>query len=682
MTGFLIIDGFGTLNIRTNLETTPLKENLPAKQSRTWKQSRFTLAIINFVGLLLCFTLLRAVLFVLFKPQPLPSGGDILKAFLIGLHLDIFVGLLMCLPLVFWLALLPDRWFRAGWHRFLFKAVFFLFWVNQIFSFFAEYYFFEEFKSRYNTVAVDYLLYPTEVFSNIWDSYPVVKIVAICCVGAVILLIAIHKITRRMWDTPANGRARLFWPCGMVIACVALGFTVSFREYRFSNERSLNEMANNGQVAFVAAAVTRNLDYSAYYKTLPAEDAYQRTRRMVTETNATFSGKPGSLQRDIAGSADKPKLNVVIMLEESLGSEFWGCLGRTNTLTPEMDRLANEEGMLFTNIYASGNRTVRGFEGVLSSFPPLPGDSIVKRDRSENVETIARILKRDGYNTMFLYGGRGLFDGMRSFAVNNGYDKFVEQKHFEHPTFTTVWGVCNEDLYQRSIEEFRKLADTGKPFFATVLSVSNHKPYTYPKGRIAANPDYKQRDFAVMYTDYALGKYFRDLKKESFYTNTIFVVVADHGARVYGSQSIPIYSYEIPFMVVGPAVVKEPSRVGNLGCSLDVAPTILGILGRPYQTLFFGRDLLHSPDDGGRVLLNHNRDIGMLRGDRLVVLSMPKTVEFYRGDPKTENMRKVEKPDEIDFEMEKDATAVYQTADDLYMHERYRVQWGEPSTLH
>jgi phosphoglycerol transferase MdoB-like AlkP superfamily enzyme len=141
-----------------------------------------------------------------------------------------------------------------------------------------------------------------------------------------------------------------------------------------------------------------------------------------------------------------------------------------------MDRLASEEGLLFTNIYASGNRTVRGFEGVLSSFPPLPGDSIVKRDRSQNVETIARILKRDGYQTIFLYGGRGLFDGMRSYALNNGYDRFIEQKHFEHPTFKTIWGVCDEDTFQRAIEEFRALSATGKPFCGTILSVSNHKP--------------------------------------------------------------------------------------------------------------------------------------------------------------------------------------------------------------
>ena len=109
-----------------------------------------------------------------------------------------------------------------------------------------------------------------------------------------------------------------------------------------------------------------------------------------------------------------------------------------------------------------------GFEGVLSSFPPLPGDSIVKRDRSDNVETIARVLKRDGYASLFFYGGRGLFDDMRSFALRNGYDRFIEEKHFEHPTFSTIWGVCDEDLYRRGDRGVpRRWRKTGQPFFAT-----------------------------------------------------------------------------------------------------------------------------------------------------------------------------------------------------------------------
>jgi phosphoglycerol transferase MdoB-like AlkP superfamily enzyme len=345
-----------------------------------------------------------------------------------------------------------------------------------------------------------------------------------------------------------------------------------------------------------------------------------------------------------------------------------------------MDKLAEQEGLLFTNIYACGNRTVRGFEGALSSFPPLPRDSIVKRDRSENIETIARVLKRDGYSTVFLYGGRGAFDSMRSYALNNGWDRFLEHNppfhdDFPHPTFTTVWGVCDEDVFARGIEEFRALARTGQPFLGTILSVSNHKPFTYPKGRIPEDPDKprRTREKAVTYSDWCPRQFFQMAKKESFWTNTIFVVLADHGSRVYGSQEIPIGSYEIPLVILGPAMVHAPQRIGTLGDSLDVSPTVLGLIGRPYETLFFGRDLLRDPPRGGRALLNHNRDIGMFAQERMVVLGLQKTVAYYAGDPKLTDLKPVAQPTAAFQELEKNATAIYQVADDLYMNRLYRI---------
>ena len=449
------------------------------------------------------------------------------------------------------------------------------------------------------------------------------------------------------------------------------GLALNLAPARFSSERLINELANNGLLSGLTALQTRNLDYSAFYPVLPRAEAYEQTRRLLQEPGTRFVPAPDSITRRVEGDAARPRWNVVLLLEESLGSEFFGSLGRAGgTLTPELDRIS-AEGLYFVNMYATGNRTVRGFEGVLSSFPPLPGDSIVRRDRSEHVETIARVLGRDGYRTLFLYGGRGVFDGMRAFAVQNGYERFVEQKDFKNPGFTTIWGVCNEELYQRTIEECRELHRKGEPFLATVLSVSNHKPYTYPAGRIPEDPNARKRRNAVKYTDWALGQFFANAKKEAFWTNTVFVMVADHGARVYGSQSIPIHSYEIPLLILGPAVVKQPARLAQLGSQLDIAPTLLGLLGRPYQSSFFGRDLLKTPSAPGRVLLNHNRDIGISRDDHLVVLGLNRRLEYYVGNPKTGDLKPVEIPDPLHRELEKDATAMYQVADDLYMSRRF-----------
>jgi len=646
--------------------------------TRSSGRTRYHFVLFWFLTVVAAFTGLRLALFFKFGPAGV-AHHDLWITFLVGLHRDAYVALLLVLPLLLWFFILPNRWFTAGGHRALFRLACFVWWLMEIFSLMAEFFFFEEFRSRFNTVAVDYVLYPTEVFINIWDSYPVVTVVAICAALSVAWVWIANRLFRGMWLDLCPPARRFVWLLSGLVLAAILTPTVKFKGASASNDRTLNEIANNGAIAFATAAWTHHLDYAAFYKTIPKDEAYQRVRRLLTSTNAQFAAEGRTIHRKVAGDPNRPRLNVVMFLEESLGSEFWGCLGRTNTLTPEMDKLATGEGMLFTNLYACGNRTVRGFEGVLSSFPPLPGDSIVKRDLSDNVETIARVLKRDGYNTIFLYGGRGLFDGMRSFTTRNGYDQFIEQKHFAKPTFTTIWGVCDEDIFARAIQEFRELSRQNKPFLGTILSVSNHKPYTYPAGRIRENPDERRRENAVKYSDWCLGQFFTAAKQETFWTNTIFVVVADHGARVYGSQSIPIHSYEIPLVILGPAIVKSPARIGALGGSLDVAPTILGMLDRPYETMFFGRDLLREPPEQGRALLNHNRDIGMFTRNRLVVLGLKRDVEFYEGDPKGAEITPMKSPTPLELELEQDTIALYQVADDLYMNQRYRID-GAPAS--
>jgi phosphoglycerol transferase MdoB-like AlkP superfamily enzyme len=333
--------------------------------------------------------------------------------------------------------------------------------------------------------------------------------------------------------------------------------------------------------------------------------------------------------------------------------------------------MAGEEGRLFTSILADGNRTIRGFEGVFSSFPPLPGDSILARDKTDRVETIARVLKRDGYQSLFLYGGRGTFDYIKSYTQSNGWDRLVEQKDFEDPVHTTAWGVSDEDLFHRGIEEMRNLHQTGQPFLVSFMTVSNHKPYTYPKGRIPEDPDVRLRTHAVKYADWALGDFFRRAKAEPFWNDTIFIVVGDHGARVYGSQTIPLQSYRVPFLVAGPCVVDKPQRVDTPGCQLDVAPTILGLIGRPYTSLFFGHNLLlPGAAERNKSLMHHNRSIAIYRDGRQVVYGLNKTLEYWHGDAGKGTMVGVPRDESFDI-LQKDGTALFVCADELYVNYRF-----------
>jgi phosphoglycerol transferase MdoB-like AlkP superfamily enzyme len=207
-----------------------------------------------------------------------------------------------------------------------------------------------------------------------------------------------------------------------------------------------------------------------------------------------------------------------------------------------------------------------------------------------------------------------------------------------------------------------------------MLSVSNHEPFKYPPGRIPEDPNARVREHAVKYTDYAIGRFFEAAKKERFWTNTVFVVVADHGARVYGSETIPMKSYEIPFLVLGPSAVQHPKSIGMQGGQVDIAPTILGLIGRPYRSGFFGRDLFQIAPETGRSFLNHNRDIGLYSREALVVLGLNKTVEYYEGNPKRDGLRPVAvaNASEQARETEADAVALFEVANDIYLRDGFR----------
>lgn len=615
--------------------------------------------------LFLLHTLLRILLFAVFSKGSIGLGST-LELFGIGLVVDFFVVLVACLPLVFWLAIIPHRIARSGLHRFAWSAGMIFLWTLGLFFILAEFFFFDEFHSRFNTVAVDYLLYPHEVFINIWETYPVGWVIAFALLFGIGWVAIVRWQFPKAWEERSALKLRLGIPLLFIAPILVLWPVVGNHLTRFSNKRVLNELANNGWYTFAQAAVTREFEYAPFYITTNLDQAYKTTRELLAQPNSKYLQDGHSITRMVAGDSTKPKLNVVVLLEESLGSEFFGCLGRTApTCTPELDKLSHE-AMLLTNLYASGNRTVRGMEAVICSFPPLPGDSVVVRSGDKPIETLARVLKRDGYKNTFIYAGRGVFDHVRSFMTDNGYDHFIEQSDFENPVFSTIWGVSNEDLYSRGIEECRKADQSGQPFLLTMLSVSNHKPFTYPKGRIPEDPELRTRENAVKYTDYAIGKFFEQAKQERFWTNTIFVVVADHGARVYGQQTIPMKSYEIPCFIFGPAVVKTPARIGNLAGQVDISPTILGLIGRPYISSFFGRDIFQVPPSSGRTFLNHNRDIGLFESNQMVVLGLNKTADGFIGDSKAGELKEIEDSNAL-AKTKSDAVSLFQVANDLYL---------------
>lgn len=619
---------------------------------------RFVLVIAAF--LILVSTATRAVLFWTSVAGSAVAAGDGFGAFAVGFLFDVVVALGLSLPWSLYLALVPRRWIATSWHRGLLATGLFLFSFGVLFVAVAEYFFFDEFVSRFNFVAADYLLYPTEVSENIWQSYPTGWILAVIGLAAAGLVVGswsrlgaglggTERLRRRLATAGLHG----LWFCGALVL-------VSSDWTQISPNRAVDELAGNGYWAFVDALTGRHAPYQGVYATLDPREEAARLARLLAESPPP--AEPLAL-RPVAAVGPLRRWNVVVVLEESFGAEFVGALHpRAESLTPQFDALTRD-GTLLTRAYSTGNRTIRAIEATTTGLPPLPGSSLVRRAQSKDLFTLPSLLRDQDYETLFLYGGRALFDGMAGYLAANGIDRIVDQGDFSPEAFRTAWGVADEALFDRALEEMDALHARRQPFYSLVLTVSNHRPYRFPEDNLQPLPGLKRRENAVRYADHALGRFLRAAREHPFYADTLFVLMGDHGARVYGAAEVPLASYEVPVLLIGPGI-ETGRRVDTLASSLDIPPTILSVLGLSYGSQFFGQDVLNTPPERGRAYFVHNYDIGMLRDDRIAVLGLHQSARVFRIEG--EDLRPIDAGDREGNELIRDTIATFESVDRYY----------------
>ncbi|MDQ1310226.1 MAG: hypothetical protein QG601_1496, partial [Pseudomonadota bacterium] len=518
-------------------------------------------------------------------------------------------------------------------------------------------------------VAVDYLAYPTEVFVDIWEAYPVVQVLA----GAALLGSAITWLLRRRWTSGMQGpavplRARVVPFAAFAAALLAAAAWYPTDALSWSSNRVENEIAQNGYSSFFRAAATNEIDYHAYYASREPGANLDLLVSSLQAGGGEFTRlAEGRLDRRFPAREDGlGRLNVVLVASESFGASFSKLYGSKRDLTPNFDAYA-QRGLWFSNTYASGTRTVRGLEALTASFPPIPTVSILRRPGNDGIATWGRVMHDLGYQTSFLYGGYGYFDNMNAFYAGNGFT-VLDRADIDHVRFENIWGVSDEDLFDRAIRHFSQQHARREPFFSIVMTTSNHKPYTFRPGleEIGIPAQGGGRAAGVRYADYALGYFLREAEKQPWFDDTVFVVVADHGARVYGKAEIPLRTYEIPLMIYAPKHIK-PQRVDALMSQIDVAPTVLGLLGLPYEAPFFGQDVLHTPEASRIALFSHDHDVAIYRDGRLAVLGLDGSVHDYLYDRVRGTFGRTPPDPALDAL----GIAYFQTATELFQSHRY-----------
>ena len=392
-----------------------------------------------------------------------------------------------------------------------------------------------------------------------------------------------------------------------------------------SYDRYLEEISKNGIYELFSAFRHNELNYRQFYVTGDEGLLLPRLRKELGAAMKTDS----PLSHQMTSVKPEKHYNIVLFTVESLSADYMRAFGNTGNLTPNLDKLANES-LFFTNLYATGTRTVYGLSALTLSIPPLPGNSIVRRPENGRLFTLGSMLRRKGYVSKFIYGGFGYFDNMNTFFGDNGYE-IVDRSELQadEKQFANIWGVSDEDLFRRVLRENDKAFAEGKPFFDMVMTTSNHRPFTYPDGRIDI-PSHTGREGGVKYTDYAIAQFLANARKQPWFDSTIFVIVADHTAGGAGKVELDPDKYHIPLLIYAPGIVK-PGKVDRLASQIDIAPTLLGLMGMQYESRFYGRDILNNKGEG-RAFISNYQQLGYMTDDRLVVLKPVKQKAFFKRD--------------------------------------------------
>ncbi|OPY68975.1 MAG: Lipoteichoic acid synthase 2 [Syntrophorhabdus sp. PtaU1.Bin002] len=635
--------------------------------------------VFGFFLVSLVFLSLTRLGFVVWKWDRVAAVQGLWKVLGAGVRMDVMLlSIALALPTLISLLLPPNDKIRRIWHPI--QSM----WLTAyaaliVFMELATPSFVDQFGVRPNRLFFEYLNHPQEVFSTLWASYKIALILATTLMALTIW--AVWNMSGRLGRASQPWTARrTFFAGPLILIILFLGARSSF-DHRPANMSTV-AFCGDPLVNTLSVSSTYSLGYAVYglhgesdldeYGKMANDEVIRRVRKGMGLPESAFTNPNiPTLHRQVPKHKRERPLNLVIILGESLGAEYVQSLGGL-PLTPELEKLSRK-GLWFSRLYATGDRSIRGVEAVVTGFPPTPARSIFKLHLSQHgFFSLASLLKREGYATQFIYGGDSEFDNMKGFCLGNGFDRMIDEKDFGEHVFRGTWGFSDEDIFNRTHQEL--LAHGDKPFFTMVFTISNHPPFEFPDGRIDLHGKPKNTlHNAVRYADHALGKFFEQARKAPYWDRTVFLVVADHEDRVPGDELVPVKYFHIPALIIGPDI--EPGLYDKVASQIDLPPTLLSIMGIKSNHPMQGQDLLQTPENyPGRAIMQFNNSQAYMVGDQVVIHTpnRPAIQYVFRND-------KLE-PTQEQPELIRDALAQALWPIIAYREKQYRLDEGRSTS--
>ena len=598
---------------------------------------------------LFSFAILRVILIIRNKDllEGIP-GIDILNAFLTGIRFDLIVVSYILLPLIFGLLLFRGLGKRKIASLWIILAMGFCLFLGVV-----ELDFYHEFHNRLNSIAFQYLKEdPATVSSMLWNGFPIIRYLLLWLLLVTLYAYVLKKIAAYRCfcssDTspvePTHFAVRVVTVLFLLVLLIigARGGTIrSGPPLRWgdafqSSHLFANHLALNGTFTFLKALRNSSNEVKGkkWLKLLAKQDALDITRKMILTDNDVLL-KPAThkilrLHTPVRSPVNKNIKNIVVILMESFSASYVGSLGNDYGITPEFDKLT-KQGLLFERFFSNGTHTHQGMFATFSCFPNVPGfEYLMQQPQGRNAFSgLPALLKRDKFNDLYVYNGAFTWDNQEGFFRNQGLTNFIGRKDYINPKFQDrTWGVSDEDMFNRAIKELDKI-DSDQPFFAMLQTLSNHTPYALPEKlpfpRITNMGEYSEHLTAMKYSDWALGEFFKAIKNKPYYKETLFVILGDHGFGVKPQiADIDLLRFHVPLLLIAPGLTQQyGARIATVATQIDVVPTIVSLLGKPFSHQCWGRDILslNKSDPGFGVIKPSGSDqtVALLKGDLILV---------------------------------------------------------------
>lgn len=556
--------------------------------------------------------------------------------FLRGLCIDGITIALACCPLALYCLLLGKEHLSRYWHpgalwgAMVMAAACFTEIVTPTFA--------PQFESRPGRILLEYLAYPREIFSAIYEQFFLGALLSFASIAVGGWLA--WRTARRLFQTiepwPTRRRARASALCLLVFAGALASFGASWPKLlalaAVNEDHLARSMTRNSLVSVGCAELQMlgdELEARHLYGDMDRKELIRRIRRDSAVGDEAYPDASLPLLRTInRGRKALPRRkNVILIVCEGLGAAHSKAMGGRD-LAPCFDAFA-DSGMAFQRCHATGDRTVKGLDALVAGFPPAPGRSPIKMSRpfSYPFFTVARLLKSKGYRTAFHYGGRASFDEMGPFYRSNGFDEIHDLDGMTKVTYEAAWGACDEDLFSRTTELLSERGDAA--FFSLILTTTNHLPFLHPEGRF---PDVESPHHTVAnslhYADACLGAFLDRCRKESWWKNTLVLVSGDHNTWTRGPGPMPLGEFHVAAALAGPGVAR--CKVNRLCSQIDLLPTLLYHLDEELLYPGLGRNMATLPPQvPGRAFSQLGFLSGYRIGDRAVIYGPAESPRCY-----------------------------------------------------